>query len=296
MINTLKITIVLISFILCFTSCDKVFQPEGDSQPVEDKKNYRYYLDYYERKYYSCNGELVQTIVIDYEYDGHKILSRTSTAKNETDGVVSTTYEKYEYSGLICKCLILSKILSKDALIQESKESTIEYLDDTYRHIKRREYIDVEDGVSYASYVAENTYDGKCITQSKEQWYDYRDGEIVPSQTSITTYITNGLHQVGECRYFDDNGNLTDIYSCEYTYLNDEYCDYTEVIDWYSSGESRNVYNYDDSNRLIEYRYYYNKKLQRQEIYVYDGDNCTVSGFFGDSTIEGVSRYIKVPY
>lgn len=289
MINTLKNTIVLISFILCFTSCDKVFQPEEDSQPVEDKKNYRYYLDYYECKYYSRNGELVMTVVTDTEYDGHKILSRTSTGKNETNGVVSTTYEKYEYSGLICKYLILSN----DVLIQEA---TIEYLDDTYRHIKRREYIDVEDGVSYTSYVAENTYDGKCITQSKNQSYDYRNGEIVPSQTFITTYVTNGLHQVGERRYFDDNGNLTYIYTCEYTYLNDEYCDYTEVIDRNSSGESRDVYNYDDSNRLIEYRYYYNKKLQSQEIYVYDGDNCTVSGFIGDLTIEGVSRYIKVPY
>ena len=296
MINTLKNTIVLISFILCFTSCDKVFQPEGDSQPVEDKKNYRYYTDYFECKYYSRNGELVQTIVIDNEYDGHKILSSASTAKYETDGVVSTTYAKYEYSGLICKCLILSKVLYKDALIQESKESTIEYLDDTYRHIKRHEYIDVEDGVSYTSYVAENTYDGKCITQSKEQWYDYRDGEIVPSQTSITTYVTNGLHQVGERRYFDDNGNLTDIYSCEYTYLNEEYWDYTEALYRYSSGESRNVYNYDDSGRVIEARLYSDEKLDTHEISVYDGDNGTQSGFSGDLTIEGIARYIKVPY
>lgn len=289
MINTLKNTIVLIYFILCFSSCDKVFQPIEDSQPVEDKKNYRYYLDYYECKYYSRNGELVTTIVIDNEYDGHKILSRTSTAKYETNGVVSTTYEKYEYPGLISKCLVLSN----DVLIQEA---TIEYLDDTYRHIKRREHINIEDGVSYTSYVAENTYDGKCITQSKEQWYDYRDGEIVPSQTSITTYVTNGLHQVGECRYFDDNGNLTHIYSCEYTYLNEEYWDYTEVINRYSSGESRAVYNYDDSGRIIEARLYLDEKLNTHEISVYDGDNGTKSGFSGDLTIEGIARYIKVPY
>lgn len=295
MINTLKNTIVLISFILCFTSCDKVFQPEedsqpeGDSQPVEDKKNYRYYVDYSEIRSYSSHGELESTDIIDNEYDGHKMLSSSRTYKNETTGVVSTTYEKYEYSGLICKYLILSK----DALIQES---TIEYLDDTYRHIKRREHINVEDGVSYTSYVAEYTYDGKCITQSKDQSYDYRNGEIVPRQTVITTYVTNGLHRVGERRYFDDNGNLTYIYSCEYTYLNDEYCDYTEVIWRDSSGESRTVYNYDDSNRLIEYRYYYNKKLQIQQICVYDGDNCTVSGFSGDLTIDGIVRYIKVPY
>lgn len=285
MINTLKNTIVLISFILCFTSCDKVFQPE------EDKKNYRYYLDYYECKYYSRNGELVTTIVTDNEYDGYKMLSSSlsRTYKNETTGVVSTTYEKYEYSGLICKCLTLYN----DVLIQEA---TIEYLDDTYRHIKRREHIDIEDGVSYTSYVAENTYDGKCIIQSKSQSYDYRNGEIVPSQTSITTYVTNGLHQVGECRYFDDNGNLIHTYSCEYTYLNEEYWDYTEVINRYSSGESRAVYNYDDSGRIIEARLYLDEKLNTHEISVYDGDNGTKSGFSGDLTIEGIARYIKVPY
>ena len=287
MINTLKNTIVLISFILCFTSCDKVFQPEGD------KKNYRYYLDYYECKYYSRNGELVKTIVIDNEYDGHKILSRTSTAKYETDGVVSTTYEKYEYSGLICKCLNFTTFSFVGEEANESSyEKTIEYLDDTYRHIRRsttsRDGHIIED--------TENTYDGKCIIQSKSQSYDYRNGEIVPSQTSITTYVTNGLHQVGERRYFDDNGNLTYIYSCEYTYLNEEYWDYTEAIYRYSSGESRTVYNYDDSGRIIEARVYSDEKLDTHEISVYDGDNGTKSGFSGDLTIEGIVRYIKVPY
>lgn len=297
MINTLKNTIVFISFILCFTSCDKVFQPEedsqpeGDSQPVEDKKNYRYYVDYHEIRSYSSHGELESTCITDYEYDGHKMLSSSRTDKNETTGVVSTTYEKYEYSGLTCKCLI--SFVGEEAN-ESSYEKTIEYLDDTYRHIRRsttsRDGHIIDD--------TENTYDGKCIIQSKSQSYDYRNGEIVPSLTSITTYVTNGLHQVGERRYFDDNGNLTYIDSCEYTYtyLNDEYWNYTEIIWRDSSRESRTVWNYDDSCRVIEYRHYYNKKLQAQQICVYDGDNCTVSGFSGDLTIEGIVRYIKVPY
>ena len=305
MINTLKNTIVLISFILCFTSCDKVFQPEedsqpeGDSQPVEDsqpeedKKNYRYYYTYSETRSYSSHGELERTDIFDYEYDGHKMLSLSRTYKDEITGFVSTTYEKYEYSGLTCKCLNFTTISFVGEEANESSyEKTIEYLDDTYRHIRRsttsRDGHIIED--------TENTYDGKCIIQSKSQSYDYRNGEIVPSKTSITTYVTNGLHQVGECRCFDDNGNLTDIYSREYIYLNDEYWDYTEAICRYSSREDRTVCNYDDSGRLIEYRYYYNKELQAQQIYVYDEDNCTVSGFSGDSTIDGVSRYIKVPY
>ena len=218
MINTLKNTIVFISFILCFTSCDKVFQPEedsqpeGDSQPVEDKKNYRYYVDYHEIRSYSSHGELESTCITDYEYDGHKMLSSSRTDKNETTGVVSTTYEKYEYSGLTCKCLI--SFVGEEAN-ESSYEKTIEYLDDTYRHIRRsttsRDGHIIDD--------TENTYDGKCIIQSKSQSYDYRNGEIVPSLTSITTYVTNGLHQVGERRYFDDNGNLTNIYSHEYIYI-----------------------------------------------------------------------------
>lgn len=301
MINTLKNTIVLISFILCFTSCDKGFQSvedsqqEGDSQPVEDKKNYRYYFEYIEYKYYSRDGELEQTFVIDYEYNGHKMLSSTTILKYETTGDVMTTYQKYEYSGLTCKCLTFYKTqLSQAEAHESSQESTIEYLDDTYRHIRRsttsRDGHIIED--------IENTYNGKCITQSKWQSYDYHNGEIVPSRSYITTYVTNGLHQVGERRYFDDNGNLTNVYSIKNTYLNEEYWDYTEQLMKDDSGEYnvRQVVNYDDSNRLIEYRGYHDEKLYEQQIYVHDGDNCTVSGFAGDLTLEGVGRYIKVPY
>ena len=82
MINTLKNTIVLISFILCFTSCDKGFQSvedsqqEGDSQPVEDKKNYRYYFEYIEYvgtlsvsgNYYNVNVDGTTTAIGSLQY------------------------------------------------------------------------------------------------------------------------------------------------------------------------------------------------------------------------------------
>ena len=288
--------IEIISLILWFISCDKVFQPAEDSQPAEDKTIYRYYLEYQEARYYSSNGELEYTSVVDNKYEGCKILSSTSTIKYE-DGTTLTITTKYEYAGLICKSL------SKQYLQEEtiySIEGTTEYLDNTYRHIRHATTKVInKDGSPYTFSDDEKNYDGKCINQSKVQYYNYINGEITPSGYSITTYDTNGLHQVGKCQNFDANGNLISIYSIEDTYLNDDYWNCTEsIITWHSNGghNSRVVSNYDDSNRVIESRAYSDKKLQQQYTYVYDGDNCSISGFTGDLTIEGVSRYIKVPY
>ena len=286
----IKITAVVAFFILGLTSCDSDFLGIGD------EKNYMYCLEYAEYSYYSSAGELMQTIVIDNQYDENKLLSSTMTMTygHEQNDIISTIQYKYEYTDLTCCRLtyINSRL---------HYEETIEYLDDSYRHIKcrRTKVRNVEDAYTSVTYSdTENIYDGKCITQSKEQYYVYHNNETTPRGSSVTTYNTNGLHQIGKTQNFDVNGNLTDTSLIEYTYLNDEYCDYIEYIVKDSKGNesSRTEYVYDTSNRITENRGYSDGKLYTQQIFAYDGDNCVVSGFSGDLTMEGVARYIKISY
>lgn len=276
-------------FIVGLTSCDSDFNWVGNN------KTYMYYADYAEYNYFSSDGDLVQTVVMDSEYNGNKIMSSIFTTKDIKSNTTSITNHTYEYDDLICKHLY--NIESGD--YQFFWEETIEYLDYSYRHIKHRTLKGsvIVDGNTSGTYsVTDNKYNGKCITQSKTQNYTCYNEETTPGGYTITTYSTNGLHQTSTTKSFDADDNLISTSSTEYTYLNDDYCDYTESIVKDSNGleSSRTVNVYNDSNRITEYRLYTNNKLVSQQNYEYDGDSCLVSGFSGDLTMVGTIRYIKI--